>query len=143
MYKMEKYTFIVNDLELLAKGDHPKAKELLGIMYRHGLGVMKDPQKAVSLLSSAAAERQPLAAYHLATMYYTGEGVQSDPIMALMWIHIAIVYYPEGPEKQEALVFRDNMYTHLTRREKDRALQMAREWLTKNGDAQLLDRNGL
>ena len=35
------------------------------------------------------------------------------------------------------------MYTHLTRREKDRALQMAREWLTKKGEAHLLDLEGL
>ncbi|TAL30996.1 MAG: sel1 repeat family protein [Alphaproteobacteria bacterium] len=143
MYQQGKYTEVAKDLEPLAKGGHKGAQELMGIMYRQGQGVAKDSKRAYDFLAESAAANRPLAQYHLATMYYSGDGVQSDPIMALMWLQIAIVHYPEGPEKQQALTSRDNMYTHLTRREKDRALQMAREWLTKKGEAHLLDLEGL
>lgn len=143
MYQQGKYVEVAKDLEPLAKGGHKGAQELIGIMYRQGQGVTKDSKKAYDFLAESAAANRPLAQYHLATMYYSGDGVQSDPIMALMWLQIAIVHYPEGPEKEQALQSRDNMYTHLTRREKDRALQMAREWLTKKGEAHLLDLEGL
>ena len=143
MYQQKKYDEVAKDLEPLAKGGHRGAQELMGIMYRYGQGVPKDPKKAYDYLAEAAAANRPLAQYHLGTMYFAGEGVQTDSIMALMWLQIAIVHYGEGPEKDAALHDRDNMYTHLTRREKDRALQMAREWLTKRGEAHLLDLEGL
>ena len=103
MYQQGKYDEVAKDLEPLAKGGHKGAQELIGIMYRQGQGVTKDPKKAYDFLAESANANRPLAQYHLATMYYSGEGVQSDPIMALMWLQIAIVHYPEGPEKQQAL----------------------------------------
>jgi hypothetical protein len=143
LYQHGKYNEVAKDLEPLAKGGHKGAEELMGIMYRLGQGVQKDPKKAYEYLASAANANRPLAQYHLGTMYYSGEGVQADAIMALMWLQIAIVHYSEGAERDAVLQSRDNMYTHLTRREKDRALQMAREWLTKKGEAHLLDLEGL
>jgi TPR repeat protein len=143
LYQQGKYDQVAKDLEPLAKGGHRGAQELIGIMYRSGQGVPKDPKKAYDYLAEAANANRPLAQYHIGTMYFTGEGVQTDTIMALMWLQIAIVHFSEGPEKDRAMKDRDAMYTHLTRREKDRALQMAREWLTKRGEAHLLDLEGL
>ncbi len=144
MYKDAKYDDVAKALEPLAKGGHVGAQELMGIMYRYGQGVPKDPKKAYDYLADAANANRPLAQYHLGTMYYSGEGVQADSIMALMWIQIAIVHFPDGDKaKEDAEKSRDSLYTHLTRREKDRALQMAREWLTKRGEAHLLDLEGL
>ncbi|TAL30997.1 MAG: sel1 repeat family protein [Alphaproteobacteria bacterium] len=126
-------------LEAWAKAGHKGAQELLGIMYRYGHGVPKDSKKAFAFLLQAAEAKKPLAEYHLAAMYYSGEGVQPNPSIALMWVHIALVHFDEGPEKQQAAQSRDDMYAHTKRREKDRACQMAVEWLIKKGEGGLAE----
>ncbi|HYD19464.1 MAG TPA: hypothetical protein VEF76_13395 [Patescibacteria group bacterium] len=140
MYKEGKFDDVAKNLKPLSEGGHHGAEELMGIMYRLGQGVKADQLKAFDLLNKAAEANRPLAQHHLGTMYYTGEGVPAaDPVTALMWLHIAIVHYADGPEKKSAMESRDNIYTQLTRREKDRAMEMARSWLTKKGEAHLLD----
>jgi hypothetical protein len=140
MYKEGKFDEVAKNLKPLSEGGHHGAEEMMGIMYRLGQGVKVDQLKAFDLLSKAAEANRPLAQHHLGTMYYTGEGVPAaDAVTALMWLHIAIVHYPEGPEKESAIKSRDNIYTQLTRREKDRALEMARSWLTKKGEGHLMD----
>jgi hypothetical protein len=141
-YQQKKYDVIAKSMKMLADGGHPGAQEIMGIMYRQGQGVPKDPAKAMTFLLKAAESGRPLAQHHVGVMYYLGEGVPSDAIVALMWLHLAIVYYPEGNEKVRAEADRDNVYSNLTRREKDRALMMAKEWLTKRGEAHLLDLQG-
>ncbi len=140
MYKEGKFDEVAKNLKPLSEGGHHGAEELMGIMYRLGQGVKVDQLKAFDLLSKGAEANRPLSQHHLGTMYYTGEGVPAaDAVTALMWLHIAIVHYPDGPEKESAIKSRDNIYTQLTRREKDRALEMARAWLTKKGEGHLLD----
>lgn len=140
MYKEGKFEEVAKNLKPLSEGGHHGAEELMGIMYRLGQGVKVDQLKAFDLLSKAAEANRPLAQHHMGTMYYTGEGVPAaDPVTALMWLHIAIVHYADGPEKESAIKSRDNIYTQLTRREKDRAIEMARAWLTKKGEGHLLD----
>ncbi|MDI1228421.1 MAG: hypothetical protein PSY14_12120 [bacterium] len=140
MYKEGKFEEVAKNLKPLSEGGHHGAEELMGIMYRLGQGVKVDQLKAFDLISKAADANRPLAQHHMGTMYYTGEGVPAaDAVTALMWLHIAIVHYQDGPEKESAIKSRDNIYTQLTRREKDRALEMARSWLTKKGEGHLLD----
>lgn len=140
MYKEGKFEEVAKNLKPLSEGGHHGAEELMGVMYRLGQGVKVDQLKAFDLLSKAAEANRPLAQHHMGTMYYTGEGVPAaDPVTALMWLHIAIVHYADGPEKESAIKSRDNIYTQLTRREKDRAIEMARAWLTKKGEGHLLD----
>lgn len=141
LYKQGKFEDVVKDLKPLAEGGHHGAEELMGIMYKEGQGVKKDTLKGFDLLTRAAEENRPLAQHHLAIMYYIGDGVTKDPVMALSWLHIAIVHYADGPEKDRARQDRDRLYTQLTRREKDRAMDIARVWLTKKGEAHLLDLN--
>jgi len=133
---------LLQNLMKLAEGGHHGAEELLGVMYRLGICTTPDSLKAFDYLSRAAENNRPLAQHHLGVMYYTGEGVPvADNITALMWLHIAIVHYKDGPEKDRAKQDRDNIYPLLTRREKDQALEKARAWLTKRGEAHLLDLN--
>ncbi|MDE1151478.1 MAG: tetratricopeptide repeat protein [Micavibrio sp.] len=139
LYNDGKYDQIVNTLQTLSNAGHQGAQELMGIMYRQGQGVPKDSEKAFDLLSKAAEANRPLAQHHLGVMYYQGEGVAADPVEALKWLHIAIVHYPDGPEKDRAKQDRDNIYAQLTRRDKDRAMQMTRDWLNKRGEGHLLD----
>jgi len=139
LYNDGKYDQIVSTLQTLSAAGHQGAQELMGIMYRQGQGVPKDSAKAFELLSKAADANRPLAQHHLGVMYYQGEGVSADPVEALKWLHIAIVHYPDGPEKERAKQDRDSIYAQLTRRDKDRAMQMARDWLNKRGEAHMLD----
>jgi TPR repeat protein len=108
-------------------------------MYRSGQGVPKSSEQALLWLNKAAEASRPLAQHHLASIYYGGEGVLADPVKALMWLHIAILHYPDGPEKKRAIEDRDNVYAQLTRRDKERALDLAHEWLEKKDEGQLLD----
>lgn len=139
LYKQGKFTEVVKDLQPLAEGGHHGAEELMGIMYKEGQGVKKDTLKGFDLLSRAAEENRPLAQHHIAIMYYLGEGVTKDLVMALAWLHIALVHYPDGAEKDRAKQDRDRLYEQLTRRDKDRALEIARGWLSKRGESHLLD----
>lgn len=141
-YQQKKYDVIAKSMKMLADGGHVGAQEIMGIMYRQGQGVPKDAAKAMTYLTKAADAARPLAQHHVGVMYFLGEGVPSDPIIALQWLHLAIVYYAEGNEKVRAEADRDNVYSRLTRREKDRALMMAKEWLVKRGEAHLLDLQG-
>ena len=139
LYNKGQYAEVAKTLKGLADAGHQGAQELMGIMYRSGQGVEKDPVKAFNLLSKAAETGRPLAEHHLGVMYYSGEGVDKDPVEALKWLHLAILHYPDGAQKDRAKQDRDNIYTQLTRRDKDRAMQLTRDWLQKRGEAHLLD----
>ena len=65
--------------------------------------------------------------------------VQADPVKALMWLNIAILHYPSGSEKTRAISDRDNISARLTRRDRDRALELTREWLYAKGEKLLFD----
>lgn len=138
-YQQGKFDIAAKRLLPLAKNGQDQAEELIGIMYRNGQGVQKDPEQALLWLNKAADANRPLAQHHLGIIYYTGEGVQADAVKALMWLHIAIAHYPDGAEKKRAIEDRDNVTTQLTRRDRDRALQLAREWLDKKNEGNLLD----
>lgn len=140
LYNAGQFEEVFKNIVPLAEGGHHGAEELLGVMYRQGQGTKTDPLKAFDYLTKASEENRALAQHHLAIMHYLGEGVPSpDAVTALMWLHIAIVHYKDGPEKDRAKLDRDNIYPQLTRREKDRAMEMARSWLTKKGEGHLLD----
>lgn len=138
-YRQKNFDAVAKHIVPLAESGHAQAEELLGVMYRSGQGMPKDPVKAFPWLAKAAESSQPLAQHHLGTMYYTGDGVPADAVKALMWLQIAVAHYPEGPGKTRATEDRDNASAGLTRRDRDRALQMARDWLEKKDEAHLLN----
>lgn len=123
---------------LAANGDHA-AEELLGLIYRSGQGVEKNPSMALLWLNRAAEAKRPLAMHHLGIIYYTGEGVAADNVAALTWLKLATLYYPDGPEKKRATEDHDNLAAQTSRRDKDAALDAARAWLKKKGESNLLD----
>lgn len=137
-YKKGDYPLVLKHVVPIAKGGYPLAQEMLGIMYRNGQGVLKDPEEAVVWLTKAADVGRPVAEHHLATMSYSGEGMPPDPVRALMWLHIAIAHYTDGPEKTQAEQDRDNVSSQLSRRDKDRAYSLAHDWLEKKNEAGLL-----
>jgi hypothetical protein len=138
-YRKGDFPQVKKSLEPLVINNHAGAQELLGVMYRMGQGVNKDSTMAFELLHKAAEAARPLAQHHLGSMYFLGEGTDKDAVRSLMWIGLAIIYYPDGPEKTQAMKDRDNIFLQSTRRDRDSAVMMMREWLTKRGEGHLLE----
>ncbi len=139
LYRQGKFAEALAGVTPLANSGNTAALELLGVMTRLGQGVDKDAAKAFVYLSKAANENRPLAQHHLGVMYYTGEGVEADPVQALSWLQVAILHYPDGPEKTRANQDRDAIYKQLNRRDRDAAMKIARDFLETKGEAHLLD----
>lgn len=139
MYLEGKYDQIFPSLEILSAGGHRPAEELLGIMYRLGQGTEKNHERAKKLLTSAANADRPVAQHHLGIMYYLGEGGEKNLIESLTWLQLATILYPDGPERKQAESDRDQVMANLSRRDRDTALGMAREWLQKRGMGHLMD----
>lgn len=139
LYRQGDFGDAQKSLEPLLGSEHPGAQELMGIMYRMGQGVDKDPVKAFELLRRAADAGRPLAQHHLASMYFAGEGTAKDSSQALLWIGLAVIFYPDGPEKAQARADRDNIFLQATRMERDSAQLLKREWLSRRGESHLLD----
>jgi len=62
------------------------AQSMLGVMYRNGLGVPVDHQKAVPWLERAARGGDTIAQYFLAKSYAEGKGVTRDDAQAVHWL---------------------------------------------------------
>lgn len=139
MYTQGEYNKIFSSLEILSAGQHHPAEELLGIMYRLGQGTDKNPERAKKLLTSAANAERPVAQHHLGSMYYLGEGGEKNLIASLMWLQTATVLYSDGPERKQAESDRDQVMATMSRRDRDTAIGMAREWLQKRGLGHLMD----
>lgn len=130
-YKRGEYDLVLKHVLPIARGKYPMAQELLGIMYRNGQGVPKDPEQALYWLTEAAEGGRPVAQHHLAVMAFAGEGGPADPVKALMWLHIAISQYTDGLEKERAEQDLSNVSGRLSRRDRDRAYSLARDWLDR------------
>lgn len=138
-YDREEYGTVIRHLKPIAKNNYPQAQEMLGIMYYKGQGVTQDYEAAAEWLTKAAEAGRPLAEHYLATLTFAGKGVQQDPVVALMWLYIAIVHYPNGSDKARAIQDRTNLAARLSRRDRMRAFEMARDWLEKRDEAALFD----
>lgn len=138
-YTQGKYEEILQPLEEAADQNNPQAALLLGIMLDDGQGIAANPARATDLYTRAAEANLPQAQHRLALQYYQGKGVAKDLLRAMMWLHIAAATYKEGPQKQRASADRDNLNTALSRKDRETALFMAREWMTKKGTVRLLD----
>ena len=84
-YKNGSYTDAFNEWLLLALKGNPKAQNNLGILFRRGLGVTKDPAAAIEWYRKAADQGFAKAQYNLGLMYKQGEGVNKDMKQAISW----------------------------------------------------------
>lgn len=138
-YAQGKYADILHPLEESVDQNNPEAALLLGIMLDAGQGVAANPTRAAELYTKAAEANLPQAQHRLALQYYQGRGVAKDPLRAMMWLHIAAVTFKDGTQKQRVITDRNNLNAALSRRDRETALFMARDWLTKKGLVHLLD----
>ena len=75
--------------EKVAANGVPEAQQGLAILYREGVDVEKDLNKAFRWMKSAAEQELRLAQYNLGTHYARGEGVETSPTQALHWFRRA------------------------------------------------------
>ncbi len=65
-------------LAISANAKHEKSQELLGIMYKDGIGVEQDYKKAMMYLKMSADKGNKASSFHVATFYMLGSGVKQD-----------------------------------------------------------------
>ena len=74
----------------LARQNIPTSQTLLGYLYQLGLGIPRDPAKAVRWYSQAAVAGNREAQFELALMLARGEGTPVDRLKAKGWFEEAI-----------------------------------------------------
>jgi TPR repeat protein len=67
----------------------------VGVYYLHGKGVAKNMSLALAYLTEAAKLGSPLSLLSLSLLYLDGAEVQKDRGVALSWLYIYQVLFPE------------------------------------------------
>lgn len=88
-YRGGDYAQALPGLQQAAHGGDAQAQYSLGMMYRYGLAVPRDPQRAAELLRQAAAQGDAKAAFELGNMLYFGDGVAQDRALGEAWLKAA------------------------------------------------------
>jgi uncharacterized protein len=112
---------------LAEKGD-VRAQYNLGLLYASGLGVAHDYQAALKWHRLAAGQGHAGAQNALAQMYAKGHGVPPDKVRAHMWHSVAIESSSSG-SKQELMKDRDNLASHMTPVQVQKAEELAKQCL--------------
>jgi len=79
----------LSDLQFHADQGDSKYLNLLGLVYREGLGVEKDEDKAFELIMSAAKKEFPSAEFNLGRFYMIGLGCDIDFDKAIKWLTLS------------------------------------------------------
>ena len=78
-------------MQRLADRGSALAETVLGVGYRDGEGVRRDPATAATYFLRAANRGYPVAQLALAHAYSDGQGVEPDGNMAYFWARLAAV----------------------------------------------------
>mgnify|MGYP006179245911 FL=1 len=89
-----------------AQGGLSQAMHNVGVYYLHGKGVVKSPPLAMAYFTEAAKLGSPLSILSLALLYLDGVEVQKDRGVALSWLYIYQVLFPDTdiPEQLQLLL---------------------------------------
>ena len=82
-YKTGAYTTAYEKWKALAAQGDAKAQNNLGILYRRGLGVKKNPKEAAKWYKLAADQGFAKAQFNLGLMYRRGNGVDKNLVKAI------------------------------------------------------------
>jgi len=88
-FKAADYATALRELAPAAKGGEPEAAYTLGRMYAAGLGVAKDPVRAVELFRVAAEKGHAESQNQLGAALFLGDGVDQDMTEGLKWLVVA------------------------------------------------------
>ena len=83
----------------MAEAGDASAQYNLGLMYRHGDGVLKDSFEAVKWYRKSAEQGYALAQLNLGVMYNKGDGVLEDSVEAHAWYNNASANGNEAAKK--------------------------------------------
>jgi hypothetical protein len=137
-YNQGNYAAALPGLVVAVRQGDSRAEEFLGLMYKSGQGVPKDPSRAFELLLSAAEQGSAMAQHNIGLMLFEGMGVKKNPIVALTWLEIATASASKASEKDIVKKDRDALASQLNRQERQAALETAKRWLSRRNKEHLL-----
>ena len=88
-YQAGDYKSAVEHYKLAAEQGNLKARTLVGIFYRKGMGVEQDYDEAVKWYRKVAEQGNYLAQYEIGKCYHEGKGVEKDTAEAVKWYRLA------------------------------------------------------
>ena len=88
---------------------------------------LEDDTEAVRWYRLAAEQGYALAQFSLGLMYFTGEGLPQDLVLAYMWCNLSAA---QGNEV--ARVSKDRIEAQMTREEIAEAQRLSREWIEEH-----------
>jgi TPR repeat protein len=81
-YQTNNMSLAFKEFMVAAKSGHSDSQYNIGLMYEHGIGVVKDASKAVDWYTKAAAQENSGAQFNLGVLYENGNGTPIDYIKA-------------------------------------------------------------
>lgn len=88
-YEQRKYPEAAAQWRNAADLGHARAQNGLGVLYRDGIGVNRDPKEAVRWFMESASRGYAIGMYNLALMYKDGAGVMRNDVEAYKWFYLA------------------------------------------------------
>lgn len=117
--EMEDYDQAIVWLNQAVDSGDPTAKSLLAIMYLLGEGVIKNPEKALSLYKEAAKKNELLSLVNLGLIYEEGEIVPKDNNQAQSFFNKAKMLAKERNDANSQLIL---AYIHEKNNNKEQTL---------------------
>lgn len=101
-------------------------------MYEHGRGgVPQDYTQAVAWYRKAAERGNAHAQLFLGTLYFIGEHLPEDYVLAHMWLNLAASYADDPADRGKAAKLREQAASVMTPEQIAEAQRLAREWKPK------------
>jgi TPR repeat protein len=89
----------------------------LGLLYRDGRGIGKDPTRAIFWLSQAARHGDPEAQLRFSQLLSAGAAGPADPAEAYRWASLAERSAEDQMLRQDATALRQQLAPRLTRQQ--------------------------
>lgn len=88
-YQSQDYAAAAAAWRRAAERGHPRAQNGLGVLFRDGLGVEKDPASAITWFRISAEKGYAYAMFNLGLAYRDGIGVPRSEVEAYKWLLLA------------------------------------------------------
>jgi len=126
-YTQRDYAQALSHWRSAADQGHPRAQNGLGVLYRDGLGTLKNERTAAKWFRESAEKGYAFGMFNLGMMYRDGSGVARDDIEAHKWLTLASTVHYD----RQAAFERDLLARRMSAQQKDEARARAQAWLDK------------
>lgn len=109
--------------EKAAKARYSPAAYCMGELYAKGLGVERDPSKAVKWFTEGANSGHALSTLRLGQMYWKGEGLKQDKVAAYEFVYLASM-----SDVLQAKQEKERLEKELTPKEMEKGKARADDW---------------